>query len=108
MKKIVLLLGAIGLSTSLYAGDKPEKAYTQTCPKIYELAKVVMTSRQMGMPINEAIKPIADSGDEDVDRFNRELVAKAYKVDVQKNRADKDEVIEDFANDAAIKCLESK
>lgn len=106
MKKIIFL--CLILSTTAFATEKTEKAYTQTCPKIYELAKVVMTSRQMGMPINEAIKPISSSGDEDIDKFNRELVANAYKVSIQKNRPDKDEVIEDFANDAAIKCLESK
>lgn len=106
MKKIILL--GVVISSFAFAGDKAEKAYTYTCPKVYELAKVIMTSRQMGMPINEAIKPISDSGDQDVDSFNRELVAKAYKVEVQKDKADKDEVIEDFANDAAIQCLESK
>ena len=67
-----------------------------------------MESRQMGMPISEAIKPIGGVDDEDIQEFNKELVINAYKIAVMDKPQEKQSVVESFANQAAISCLESK
>lgn len=86
----------------------PMQNYAKVCPLVYELAKSVMESRQMGMPISEAIKPIDDVDDEGIQQLNKELVINAYKIAVMDKPKDQQSVVESFANQAALSCLESK
>lgn len=82
--------------------------YVKMCPLVYELAKTVMESRQMGMPIAEAIKPIAGVDDEDVQQLNKDLVIAAYKTPISDSSENKQQIIENFANQLALECLETK
>ena len=110
MKRVLILTTAI-LSVTVHAEDYkkiPMKTYVNACPLVYELAKSVMESRQMGMPITEAIQPIGGVDDEDIQEFNKELVINAYKIAVMDKPQEKQSVVESFANQAAISCLESK
>lgn len=107
MKRLIICLLFISFSIAHSEGN-PESNYSKICPVVYELAKTIMTSRQMGMPISEAIKPISSTDDDLVNKLNRELVANAYRFDVQKTESKKSEIIERFANDTAIQCLEAK
>lgn len=110
MRRILFLIAVIS-SVTVHAEDDrkiPMENFIKACPLVYELAKSVMESRQMGMPISEAIKPIGGVDDEDIQEFNKELVINAYKIAVMDKPKEKQSVVESFANQAAISCLESK
>lgn len=107
MKKILFFIGvfcSIGVHANL---EPPMENYVKICPLIHELAKTVMESRQMGMPIAEAIKPIIEVDDLDIQQLNKEIVINAYKIPIGETNADKQEIVNEFANIIAMKCLET-
>ena len=109
MKKIAILLGLF-LSASVYAENEkiPMERYVVACPLVYQLAEVVMQSRQMGMPLSEAIKPITGVNDIDVQELNKQIVISAYKVPIEHDDQAKQHIVGEFANAYALHCLESK
>lgn len=62
----------------------------------------------MGMPIAEAIKPIIGVDDKDVQQLNKDLVIAAYKTPISDSNENKQQIIENFANQLALECLETK
>lgn len=93
-----------------YAKELPDliKNQVNVCPLVYELAKTIMQSRQMGMPISDAIKPINGVDDKDIQELNKQIVISAYKTQVYELKEQKVEAIEVFANTYALMCLEAK
>lgn len=62
----------------------------------------------MRMPIAEAIKPIIGVDDKDVQQLNKELVIAAYKTPIGDSSENKQQIIDDFANQLALECLKAK
>ena len=108
MRKILLAFSLVCSAGINAESEVPIGNYVKMCPLVYELAKTVMESRQMGMPIAEAIKPIAGVDDEDVQQLNKDLVIAAYKTPISDSNENKQQIIENFANQLALECLETK
>lgn len=108
MKKILLVFSLICPIVVNAESKITMENYVEACPLVYELAKTVMKSRQMGVPISEAIKPITGVSDEDVQQLNKDLVVAAYKTPIATSNENKQQIVEDFANQSALECLEVK
>ena len=108
VKKILLAFSLVCSAGVNAESEVPVENYVKACPLVYELAKTIMESRQMGMPIAEAIKPIIGVDDKDVQQLNKDLVIAAYKTPIGDSSENKQQIIDDFANQLALECLKAK
>jgi hypothetical protein len=93
MKKALL---AIATAAALSAGQ------LDTCEKIANLAKIVMTKRQEGVPASTMFKIVKDSGP-----LFQQMVIEAYKKGQYSTPQFRESIIARFRDRWYIQCVES-
>lgn len=100
MKTLSTILLASLIALPAIAED--EGADNDICDTVYNIAKVVMTARQMGMPMPETMSIM--SGDDAWANLGRELVLAAYEKPQHRLEEYRVDAANRFANDAAAQC----
>lgn len=107
--KLLLFIPALCLvvSNSAYANIDIEKY----CFSATQLARVIMTSRQSGVPIERALAlrdaVFDDHKDESLRQVHTEIILEAYEVPMYSTEAYKQSEIDEFAAFNYVTCIQS-
>lgn len=100
MRKITLLL-LLSISTCVYADDPVEKKYS-ICSKVAKLAELIMTSRQIGVELDEML---SDQGKES--ELSKAMIIDAYSTPRFSSEASQKRSISEFKNEWQLKCIKN-
>ena len=99
MKTLILALTLTLLSTSAFAKDvAPRNTYDETCQRIADVARSIMTIRQQEQPLSKAIN-IYES------ELGRDMVIEAYGKPVYDTEEYAQKSIDRFANKWHLYCI---
>lgn len=98
MKKVILTLTLVALSTSALAAEPvPMK---ETCSSIAEVARVSMLARQSGVPLRSMMEIAAD-------KTITDIVTEAYSAPAYSTSEVQEKTIQDFEDRWYLKCIKS-
>lgn len=98
MKKLLIAVTSLVLSSTAYAGDKVESK--DPCKLWSDLAKSIMSNRQHNADLAKMVK-IANGNE-----FVLNIVKMAYSRPAYSVKKNKDNAVKRFANDVYLICLE--
>ena len=98
MKKLLIAVTSLVLSSAAYAGDKVESK--DPCEVWSDLAKVVMGNRQQETDLADMVKIAKDNA------VALNIVKMAYSRPAYSVKKNQDNAVKRFANDVYLICLE--
>lgn len=98
MKKLLIAVTSLVLSSAVYAGDKVESK--DPCEVWSDLAKVIMGNRQQETDLADMVKVTKDN------KVALNIVKMAYSRPAYSVKKNQDDAVKRFANDVYMICLE--
>lgn len=97
-------LGLLLATVVITAAPAAAKVDNRVCPQIGQLAKVIMESRQIGVPMSEMMTTMIESGEKRVDELMEQMIKEAYRRPRYHSEVNQQRAAEDFQNELESMC----
>lgn len=105
---ITVFLLSCFMGASLGAQPVEKESQESFCEVVGDLARLVMTSRQSGKPMQEVMRRYISQEDPDFSNFMKSLVIGAYEEPLRYAEESKRVVITEFQNSVYLECVKSE